>query len=98
MKRGLKGDNRRGNRHALNSYNLFPDEKGTESNKSTHSEDIPGLVTTYSPMKRGLKVDSMSLSRGGNSRYNLFPDEKGTESLVLRFGCAVICELQPIPR
>ena len=37
-------------------YNLFPDEKGTESRDPTPLLSDEGLVTTYSPMKRGLKA------------------------------------------
>ena len=40
---------------AFFGYNLFPDEKGTESYAPTSEFPVRPQVTTYSPMKRGLK-------------------------------------------
>ena len=63
MKRGLKARPR--NRRACRGccYNLFPDEKGTESSQRIRPVDARQAVTTYSPMKRGLKdavlIDSL---------------------------------------
>ena len=55
MKRGLKVGIRCVSAYYRLCYNLFPDEKGTESCLSV-SNHHRHCVTTYSPMKRGLKV------------------------------------------
>ena len=41
-----------------NSYNRYPDEKGTERTMSTLFAFCLESVTTVTPMKRGLKVDN----------------------------------------
>ena len=57
MKRGLKAQFSWAGDYTDDVYNLFPDEKGTESwLKFSHSIHLNVLFTTYSPMKRGLKA------------------------------------------
>ena len=55
MKRGLKVETPNEQLVQYESYNHYPDEKGTERRlrKNTDSRHAP--VTTTTPMKRGLK-------------------------------------------
>ena len=64
----------------IDSYNRYPDEKGTERLRMGTVMEID-RVTTVSPMKRGLKVSTVWMIIGDGSSYNRFPDEKGTESV-----------------
>ena len=81
------------------SYNLFPDEKGTERVGATLGITTVNPVTTYSPTKRGLKDLEFPLARHAlTGCYNLFPDEKGTESPQGRISLRRYFALQPIPR
>ena len=66
----------------LDSYNRYPDEKGTEShNAESRISKLPPHVTTVSPMKRGLKVIEGKHAPDDLMSYNRYPDEKGTERL-----------------
>ena len=56
MKRGLKVCKRRAQPLTPRCYNLYPDEKGTESTTNRFSANKLCWVTTYTPMKRGLKA------------------------------------------
>ena len=80
MKRGLKVIEILVDYHNRASYNLFPDEKGTESFIQTTIRTGRINVTTVSPMKRGLKEWYKETGEIIDGSYNRFPDEKGTES------------------
>ena len=80
------------------SYNLFPDEKGTESESQAAVATSEEVVTTYSPTKRGLKVTEALINLEKVTGYNLFPDEKGTERFMKSVQPVYFGELQPIPR
>ena len=69
--------------HRFDSYNRYPDEKGTERRTTVtpNFDDITANgVTTVTPMKRGLKGKETKGSAPWLCRYNRYPDEKGTES------------------
>ena len=84
MKRGLKEDRRVCSLSTSESYNRYPDEKGTESHgrwsiTDTNRPAITRTVTTVTPMKRGLKDLKEYVTAWRLCRYNRYPDEKGTE-------------------
>ena len=79
-------------------YNRFPDEKGTESEKSVNNRHEVIRVTIVSPMKRGLKDRAEHSEQRTGGRYNRFPDEKGTESWPQAQLSAFGEKLQSFPR
>ena len=98
MKRGLKDIAGRRNVHGWDSYNRFPDEKGTESHLQNIFLPRNISVTTVTPMKRGLKEHLTYLKEPMDVGYNRCPDEKGTESCHRSIALIVRGWLQPLPR
>ena len=82
MKRGLKESKADRSIQSRQSYNRYPDEKGTES---THERTLPLLITSYNryPDEKGTESCEFFSSSPPVSGYNRYPDEKGTESLSL---------------
>ena len=82
MKRGLKADTDIRVGESVDSYNRFPDEKGTESFPRHRERERCGRYNRF-PDEKG--TESLSRTEGYpplSTGYNRFPDEKGTERLV----------------
>jgi len=95
MKRGLKcwlchsntgvGPKREG---------TFPDEEGTEMERTARYRVARSRVKEPSPMKRGLKWRAIGTPTPRPSREGTFPDEEGTEigDAIRRWGNGTIGE------